>query len=188
MDKNTLATLVAFALTALGPGGCSNKSDSSGALPSSPKRQRDIVPATNPAIQRVLTAWQEGDKSAAISRFLETDWSARPLFAPDSTFSLNEDQLKSLPPADRQTRLSELSSQSHALTELAKTVRQAGRDAAAKKDSARARKHFDSLKQCGEAIESSDSLLIIKLMGKALKNMADTELAGLVNNHNAKSP
>jgi hypothetical protein len=178
MDKNIFATRAAVAFIGLGLMGCSKKTDLSGTLPSSPKRQGDIASAT-PALQSVLTTWQAGDKSAAVSRFVETDWSARPLFTPGSTLSLSEDQFKSLPLADIEVKSKEITPQLRALKELAEAVTQAGRDAAAKKDFARARKHFMSLKQCGEAIESSDCLLIVKLVGKAWRKKADADLAGL---------
>jgi hypothetical protein len=179
MDKNTFATWAAFGVMSLGLMGCSKQTDLSGTLPSSPKRQGDIASATTPALQSVLTTWQGGDKSAAVSRFVETDWSARPLFTPGSTLSLSEDQFKSLPLADIEVKSKEITPHLRALKELAEAVTQAGRDAAAKKDFARARKHFTSLKQCGEAIESSDCLLIVKLVGKALRKKADADLAGL---------
>jgi hypothetical protein len=179
MDKNTLATLASFALVGLGLIGCGKNSDSTGTLVSRPKGRQDIELATTPALQSLLTSWQEGDKSGAVSRFLETDWSARPLFTPGSTLSLSEEQFKSLPLAVSQAKSKEMMPDLRALSELAKVVRQAGRDATAKNDFVQARKHFTSLKQCGEAIESSDSVLIIRLVGKALKKMGETELAEL---------
>jgi hypothetical protein len=124
-----------------------------------------------------MTAWQQGDKSTAISSFLAIDWSARPLFAPDSTLSLSEGQLKALSDADRQARSSEMMSQISSLKQLAAAVAQAGRDAASKGDSAQARKCFMSLKQCGTALDSADNLLMVQLVGQACKKMADTELA-----------
>lgn len=173
MNKNTFATLAVFALIGAGLMGCSKKNDSSSASPSSPKGQQGSV------VTSVLTAWQQGNKSAAVSRFLETDWSARPLFTPGLTMSLSEGQFKALPLTDSAAKAKEITPDLRALKELGEAVAQAGRDAAAKKDSAQARKHFTSLKQCGEAIENSDSLLIVKLVGEALKKKADTELTSL---------
>ena len=179
MNKITFATLAASALIGVGLMGCSRKSDSSVNPSPPPKAQQATTPETAPIIQSVLTVWKQGDKSAAVSRFLETDWSARPLFTPGSTMSLSEDQFKALPLADSDTKSRAMMPELRALKELAAAVAQAGRDAAAKKNSAQARKHFTSLEQCGEALESSDTLLIVKLVGKGLKKMADTELAKL---------
>ena len=124
-----------------------------------------------------MTAWQQGDTPKAISSFVETDWSSRPLFAASSTLSLTEDQFKALSNPERQAKSAEMMSQLDSVKKLAAAVAQAGRDAASKGDTAQARKHFTSLKQCGTALDSPDCLSLVQLVGKAFKKMADTELA-----------
>ena len=176
MNKNTLATLAAIGLIGVGVTACSKKTDSSGNPPPS-KGQQDLTSATTPVTQAVLTAWQQGDKSAAVSRFLETDWSARPLFKPGSTLSLSEDQFKSLSEADGRTKSSEITAQVGELKQLGLAVAQTGRDAAAKKDLAQAVKVFTSLKQFGEALDRPESSSIVQLTGRSLKRVADSELA-----------
>ncbi len=157
----------AFLLVALLSSGCGKKGGQPTATPS----------AANPVAHPAMTAWQQGDKSSAVARFVETDWSARPLFASNSTLSLTEDQFKALSDADRQARSGEMLKQLDSLKQLAGAVAQAGREAASKGDSAQARKCFTSLKQCGTALSGPDSLSIVQLVGKALTKMADTELA-----------
>lgn len=130
-------------------------------------------------MQSLLIAWRQGDKSAVVSRFLETDWSVRPLFTPGSTLSLSEDQFKSLSEADGRARSSEITAQIDEIKQLAAAVAQAGRDAAAKKDLAQAVKYFTSLKQCGEALDRPDSSSIVKSTGRLMQKMADGELAKL---------
>ena len=156
MNTNLLATLVAFTLISVGLTSCGKKTDSSG-NPPPPKGQQDAAPATTPVMQSLLTAWRQGDKSAAVTRFLETDWSARPLFAPGSTLSLSEDQFKALSEPEGRAKSSEITAQIEEIKQLAAAVTQAGRDAAAKKDLAQAVKDFTSLKQCGEALDRPDS-------------------------------
>ncbi len=39
-------------------------------------------PGGVPVAQAALTAWQQGDKLTAVNRFIQADWSARPLFVP----------------------------------------------------------------------------------------------------------
>ena len=124
-----------------------------------------------------MSAWQQGDQSAAISSFLAADWSARPLFASDSVLSLTEDQFKSLSDADRQAKSGEMTKQLDSLKRLAAAVAQAGRDAASNGDTAQAQKCFTSLKQCGAALSSPDCLGLVQLVGKAFSRMADTGLA-----------
>ncbi|MGA2866354.1 MAG: hypothetical protein ABSF95_17915 [Verrucomicrobiota bacterium] len=126
-----------------------------------------------------MTAWQQGDKSTAISSCVQAHWTGWPLFAPDSVLSLSEDQFKALSNADRRARSGEIISQLDVLKKLAAAVAQAGRDAASKGDTAQARKCFTSLKRCGMALDQPDCLRlrIVQLLGQALDKMADTELA-----------
>jgi hypothetical protein len=178
MNKYTLATWAAFALIGIGLIGCSRKSDLTG-NPPPPKRQQEATSATTPALQSVLMAWQQGDKSASVKRFLETDWSTRPLFSPGSAWSLSEDQFRSLSEAEGRAKSSEITAQIDELKKLALAVAQAGRDAAAQKDLRQATQYFTSLKQCGEALDRPDSSSIVKLTGQGITRMADGELAKL---------
>lgn len=73
----------------------------------------------------------------------------------------------------------EMMTQLGSLRKLATAVAQAGRDTAAKGDAAQARKCFTSLKQCGTALDSPDSLRLVQLVGQGFKKMADTEMAKL---------
>ena len=117
------------------------------------------------------------EKAAAVTSFVGTDWSSRPLFASGSTLSLSEDQFKSLP--DWERRRSEMRPQIDSLKQLAAAVAQAGRDAAAKGDVAQARKHFAALRECGAALDTSDSLAMVRLVGQGMKKRAETEMSKL---------
>jgi len=178
MNKNPLAVLVTFALIGVGLTSCGKKADSTG-NPPPPKGQQGTTSATTPVMQSVLTLWQQGDKSAAVTRFLETDWSARPLFTPGSTLSLSEDQFKLLSEADARAKSSEIAAQTEEIRQLAAAVAQAGRDAAAQKNMAQAVKYFTSLQRCGEALDRPDSSTIVKLTGGKMRKIADAELAKL---------
>ena len=130
-------------------------------------------------MQSVLTAWQAGDKSTAVSRFLEADWSARPLFTPGSAWSLSENQFKSLSEADGRAKSSELTAQVDQLKQLVAAVAQTGRDAAAQKDLPQAVKAFTSLKKCGEALDRPDSSSLVRSLGRSMQRIADGEPAAL---------
>ena len=150
--------------------GCGKKSPSSSTtLPSA----QAATASSSPAAQPALTAWQQGDKAAAVSSFLAADWSARPLFATGSTLNLTEDQFKELSETDRHEMLTQLAS----LKQLAASVGQAGLDAASKGDVTQARKDFTSVKQFGAALESPNYTILVQLVGKAFEKMSDTELA-----------
>ena len=138
-----------------------------------PSTSSTAAPISLPA----LSAWQQGDKTAAVTRFLQTDWTAGPLFAPDSTLSLTESQFQSLSNAERQKKSGEMLTQLDAFKHLAAEVAKAGSDAATKNDLPQARKCCASLKQCGTALNSPQNLKLTQLVGQALVKRADAELA-----------
>ena len=175
MKMQTISTIMAAAILLAG---CGKQNTSSGTSPSSAKEQTSAASAA-PVAQAALLAWQQGDKSTAVSKFLDADWSARPLFPQDSPLSLTEAQFQSLTNTDRQAKSNEMLPQVSALKALAAAVAQAGRDAASKGDAAQAQKCFASLKQFGTALSSPDCLSLVQLVGKAFNKMADTELAKL---------
>jgi hypothetical protein len=175
MKIQTIGTIMAVTILLAG---CGKQNTSSGTSPSSAKEQTSTASAA-PVAQAAMLAWQHGDKSTAVSKFLDADWSARPLFPPDSPLSLTEAQFQSLSNTDRQAKSNEMLPQVSALKALAAAVAQAGRDAASKGDSAQAQKCFASLKRCGTALSSPDCLSLVQLVGKAFNKMADTEVATL---------
>src|SRR5476649_1479904 len=121
--------------------GCGKQSSNSATAP--PPAQADAA-SSSPAAQPALTAWQQGDKAAAVSNFLAANWSARPLFAADSPLSLTESQFAALSAADRQAKSGVMTAQLDSFKQLAAAVRQSGTDAASKGDAAQARKCFTS--------------------------------------------
>ena len=170
--KSTTITVIMAATILIA--GCGKKPPSSSATP--PTAQTDAA-SSSPAAQSALTAWQRGDKVAAVSSFLAADWSAHPLFATGSTLNLSEAQFKALSDAERQAKSSDMMSQIASLKQLAQAVLQAGHDATSKGDTAQARKYFTALKRCGTALEGPDCMQLVQLVGKAFEKMADSELA-----------
>ena len=170
MKIQTISAVVAATILFVG---CGKQNTSSGTPPPSVKAQPSAA-SGSPVTQAALSAWQQGDQSAAVSNFLAANWGARPLFASDSVLSLTEDQLKSLSDADRQAKLDEIMKQLDPLKRLIEAVAQAGNDAALKGDTAQAQKCFASLKQCGTALSSPDCSRRIQDFGGGLTRAADT--------------
>ena len=169
--RNPLAPLAVALIVVAGAGcGKSNNQDRSAKLQPN---------ALQPAAGAILKAWEQGDSAAAIRQFIEADWSAKPLFSPGSAMNLSEDQFKKLPAAEREAKSADAQAQLAALRKLAGVVVQAGRDAAAKKDMEAARKHFAALQQCGQALASPDTMLIVQLVGQGLQKTALAESAKL---------
>lgn len=167
-----LSILLAAMLVIGASAGCGKTGD--------PKPKASL-PANHPppVAEAILATWAQGDSAAAVRQFLETDWSARPLFAPGSAMNLSEAQFKALPTAEREAKAAEVQSHLATVRKLAGAVAEAGRAAAAKRDDAMARKHFAALEQLGGALDSPDSMVIVKLVGQALKKMATAETAKL---------
>jgi len=130
-------------------------------------------------VQPALTAWQQGDKAAATARFTETDWSRVPLFPSNSPLRLTEEEFIKLSVAERQSKSPEMMSQLDELKRLAGAVAQAGREAAAKGNATQARKYFVALRQCGTALDSSDRMRLVQLVGQGMKKAAEAELGKL---------
>ena len=149
--------------------GCAKKTPPPAAAPS----------ATTPVASPLILAWKQGNKSAAINHFVETDWNARPLFAPGSACNLTEAQFRNLPREQQQQQSEEMIAEITSLKELVAATAQAGRDAAWSGDKAQARKYFASLQQCGAALDSSTYSLLVQKVGQALKKISDTESKNL---------
>jgi len=129
----------------------------------------------------VLRQWEQGNQAAAVKSFVETDWTARPLFGPESALSLTESQFQALGVSERETRTQQATLQLDALKKLARGVAETGREAAASKDTAYARKCFESLRVSGQALDSPESLRIVRLVGQAMIRMGNAEMAKLAN-------
>ncbi len=149
------------------------------AAPTAPNSGKTFGAATAPALQSLVTLWQQGDRAKAVSQFVETDWKVWPLFAADSVLSFSEAQFGGLPASDLEAKSREMFAQTGTLKQLAAAVAQAGTDAAARNDGTQASKYFNALKECGRALDNPASLKLLRLVGQAIEKRADTELSKL---------
>jgi hypothetical protein len=62
---------------------------------------------------------------------------------------------------------------------ICSAVNARGRDALAKGDQATAERCFNQLKECGQALDGPDSLLLLKMTGQAINKQATGQLAAL---------
>jgi hypothetical protein len=149
--------------------GCSKQNISSGTS-SSP------TTAAVPIAQPAMSAWGQGDKTTAVTEFVATDWSLRPLFATNSALSFSEDQFNAFSEAENNVKSAELLSQLDLLKQLARAVVQTGDDAAAKGDIPQARKCFNSLDQCGAALNTTNNGRLVQLVGQAFQKLAKSKM------------
>ncbi len=153
------------------------------------RKQTAPVTTATPVAQPALTAWLQGDRAGGVSNFLAADWTARPLFAPDSFLSLTETEFSrqvkpgwipgfELTPRMEAARV-QMTKELADLKQLAAAVAQAGRDAAATNDVTLARKHFTSLQRYAAALDTTNSLRILRLDAQAIMKRAVSDLATL---------
>ncbi len=156
--------------------GCSEQSSSSNEA--APLANEGITASVAvPVLQPAMTSWQQGDKSAAVSKFLEADWSARPLFPANSPMGLSLDQIKALSAAEKEAQAGQMASEVGLLNALLVAAMQAGDDAAAKGDTTQARKYFTALQQCGAVLASPQYPIIVQPIGQAFEARAKAKLA-----------
>lgn len=156
--------------------GCDKQSSPSGEAAPLANEQRSAAPVAVPVAQPALTAWQQGDKTTAVSRFLEADWSAHPLFPASSPLGLSADQINALSAAEKEAKAGEMAAELGSLNALLVEVMQVGDDAAAKGDTSQARKHFTALQQCGAALASPQHPIIVQPIGRAFEARAKAKL------------
>ena len=153
------------------------------------RKQVTTTAAAAPVTQPALAAWQQGDRVGAVSNFVAADWSVGPLFASDSILSLTETEFSGQVRPIRmpgfvmtggiEARRVQMTKELATMKQLAAAVAQAGRDAAASNDVALARRHFTSLQRFAAALDSSNSLAILRLDAQAIKKKAEGELRTL---------
>jgi hypothetical protein len=173
---------LALFLVVVGLLGCEKKSDAPTA--SSSQTNLNARASATPVMQPILKAWQSGDQRTAVSNFVQADWSSRPLFPAGSSLNLTEDEFRSqvrslFTPESVNIMGTNLLAEIEPMKRLAAAVGQSGQQAAAQHDYPKARKYFTALKQCGEAIDGTNSLALLKVVGQGLKNRADIELGKL---------
>ena len=152
------------------------------------RKQTATTATAAPVAQSALTAWQQGDRAGAVSTFLTADWTAGPLFAPDSILSLTEAEFSAQVRPSRmpgfvrtggiEATSVQMTKELATMKQLAAAVAQAGRDAATN-DVALARRHFTSLQRFAAALDTTNSLSILRLDAQAIKKRAEKELATL---------
>lgn len=148
------------------------------AKPAEPARPKEV-----PALEAALAALDQGDKDRAINSFVAADWSSGPLFSSSSLLSLSEDQyaqlLRNMSKAEREAKGKELPGMVRSIRELAFAVKDAALEKVAKGEIDGARKYFTALKECGTAIENGDYTHLLKMVGRAVKNIGEGELEKL---------
>lgn len=172
MDKS-IGIIMAAAILLVG---CDKQSSLSGEAAPLATEQRSAAPVAVPVAQPALTAWQQGDKTTSVSRFLEADWSAHPLFSASSPLGLSADQINALSAAEKEAKAGEMAAELGSLNALLVEVMQAGKAAAASGDTTQARKHFTALQQCGAALASPRYPAIVQSTGQGFEARAKAEL------------
>jgi hypothetical protein len=161
--------------------GCNKASGPTGTSSSETEGKRSTGTSV---LQAALSNWEQGDKETAVSNFVEASWGARPLFPPGSALNLSEEEfrarIQALASPEAVARMgSNLMAEVQPLKTLAGAVAQSGANAVAQQNYDRAREHLEALRQCGQALDTADSLAILRLLGQGFKKRADAEMEKL---------
>lgn len=132
-----------------------------------------------PALQEPLSLWKQGDKPAAVRRFVATDWSAGRLFPADSVLSLGEKDFAALSATEREAKGAEMHAVIEDLRNLARAVEDSGVDAASAQDPRQARACFESLRNFGRALDAPQGLLLVRMVGQSIEKKAAKHLTPL---------
>ena len=129
-------------------------------------------------LEQSMASWKD-DQNAAVAKFLEVDWSRRPLFSTGNVLNDTEAQFAAIPAAAQQAVANQMTEEIKTVREICTEVSSRGKVALAKGDRATAEKCFRQLKQCGEALDGPDSLLILKKVGKSVSQRGAEALEAL---------
>ena len=122
-------------------------------------------------MEETMKLWRDGKQSEAVEKFLTVDFSKRPLFPTGSVLNYTEPQFAALPQAARDKLSQQMLADIKTVKVLSATVKRAGEDALESGDKAKAETCFAQLTKCGDAFTHPDSLALLKLVGRAVKDL-----------------
>jgi hypothetical protein len=129
---------------------------------------------TNSAtLDQAMKLWNAGKQDEATAVFLAVDFNRRPLFPSGSVLNYTEKQFMALsrPAAEKLSK--QMFEDVPKLKGLCVRVKEIAQSALSRGDKATAEKCTAQLKQCATALDYPDSLALLKLVGKAVKKIAD---------------
>ena len=134
-----------------------------------------------PVMDRVLLAKRILEREKAIECFLQAEWSSRPLFLKGSALSLSESEFVVLSNRQRKAASSFILAGVRDIRDLAMAVRKEGQKAKNRRDFDRASNCFEALQRCGVALDDPDGLLAVRLVGRVMQDMAQSESSSFHN-------
>jgi hypothetical protein len=163
---------------AIGLGGCGKNVGSSGKSSTRTTPQQTATSTASPLLDPILVSWKQGDQAGAVQQFIKTDGKGGLFFGPDSPLSHRESDLSGLSQAARDKLMKEVMAHISDVKALAAAVRNKGQ-AVAGTDPELARQCFARLDELGAALDQPEGMVIIQLVGRAVRKMAAAETAKL---------
>jgi hypothetical protein len=139
--------------------------------PPSPAGAGTLAKKDIATLGQAMKQYSAGQRDAAVATFLAVDFARRPLFDSGSVLNYTEAQFAALPQAARDKLGQQMLADIKTVKVLCATVKRAGEDALESGDKAKAEKCFAQLTKCGEAFTHPDSLALLKLVGRAVKDL-----------------
>lgn len=124
----------------------------------------------------VLVSWNMGKSDEAVQKFVALSWDDPAVFQGIPALAIGEEQLASLQEAQRNRVVQHAQELAGTLRDLVRAVAGAGDTLAVSGNTEGARAHFDALKQCGQALQSPNHVVMIQLVGEAMATFAQEKL------------
>jgi hypothetical protein len=125
----------------------------------------------------VLASWESGRQDEAVKQLLSMRWDQPGVFTDVPMMNLSEKDFTALPANERERTAKEAIELSNTLRNLARHALSTGQQAQASGDKQTAKAHYEAVLHLGQALSTSERLLLIQLVGKALVKTAEERLS-----------
>jgi len=151
-------------------GGGSADSNSSQSAEASAPEVGDIKLST------VLAAWRKGDRYGSVEKFLAVWWEGPAAWADTRAMKMSEEELASLPAAERQAIVEEALGLTKTLRDVVRQTLLLGDETLKGGDKETARAYYEAVERCGQALSGPERLVVIQVAGKAMVTAGQDKL------------
>lgn len=132
-------------------------------------------------IEELLALWSKGQKTKAVEILLGINWSKTIEFSDKPyVFTITEKEYVSLKPKDQTQVMNEIMATAGTIRKIAKQVQAMAQTAISAKDYEKGEHYFEAVLQLGKlSTRDPDNMLIVRLVGIAVQNLALNEMVSL---------
>ena len=118
------------------------------------------------AVSSMLELWETGQKGDAVKQFLSVKWNDPSVYREIPILTMSDKQWRSLPRDEQVRAAKDAQKQTIRLFKIVKDVVSNGKALASSGDAEMAKKHFEAVRHCGEALSHSKLLITVRDYGK----------------------